>query len=90
MARYAHEDRNGEQLAIGLGWFSIALGLAEVAAPGRVARLIGLPEDATTRSTLRGLGAREIANGIAILSEPDNSKWVWARVGGDVMDLSLL
>ena len=37
MARYAHEDWNGEQLAIGLGWFSIALGLAEVAAPGRVA-----------------------------------------------------
>ena len=33
---------NEEQLARGLGWFSIGLGLAEVVAPGGAAKLIGL------------------------------------------------
>lgn len=37
-----HEHGAGERLARGLGWFSIGLGLAEVAAPEAVARAIGI------------------------------------------------
>ena len=33
---------------------------------------------------------REVASGLGILSQPHPEGWVWARVGGDVMDLSLL
>jgi uncharacterized membrane protein len=79
-----------EAMALGLGWFSIALGAAEVLAPHSVARLIGIAESETNSSVLRAMGVREIGNGIAILSQPDRASWLWTRVGGDALDLSLL
>jgi uncharacterized membrane protein len=81
---------NAERRSRGLGWFSIALGLAEIAAPRALARMIGVPDDDETRDTLFAVGLREIASGIGILSRPDSAGWLWARVGGDVMDLALL
>lgn len=78
------------QLAQALGWFSIGLGLAELAAPGSVARLIGVPDTDRSRSTLRMLGLRELSSGIGMLSQPHPAGWAWSRVAGDVMDLSLL
>ena len=72
MQRYDIEQSRGEQLAVGLGWFSIGLGLAELTAPDAVARFIGLRDDSTTTSVLRAYGAREIGNGLAILMQPDN------------------
>jgi uncharacterized membrane protein len=90
MQPYENEQSRGEQLAVGLGWFSIGLGLAELAAPDAVARFIGLRDDATTTSVLRAYGGREIGNGLAILMQPDNPTWLWSRVGGDVLDLASL
>jgi len=90
MQRYENEQSGGEQLAVGLGWFSIGLGLAELAAPDAVARFIGLRDDSTTTSVLRAYGVREIGNGVAILMQPDNPAWLWSRVGGDVLDLASL
>lgn len=84
------KDDSTQRLAEGLGWFSIALGLAEVAAPGSVARLIGLRPDSATVSTLRAFGLREIGSGIAILNDPRRSGRVWSRVGGDALDLAYL
>jgi uncharacterized membrane protein len=81
---------NGERLAQGLGWFSLGLGLAQIAAPGGVARLIGVPDDDENRQMMRAVGMREVASGLGILSQPRPEEWVWARVGGDAMDLSLL
>ena len=81
---------NGERLAQGLGWFSLGLGLAQIAAPGEMARLIGVPDDDENRQMMRAVGMREVASGLGILSQPHPEGWVWARVGGDVMDLSLL
>ncbi len=86
----AYEGRPGEQLAIGLGWFSIALGIAELAAPHSVARFIGVPPDSTTVSVLRSYGAREVGNGLAILAQPDRAAWMWSRVAGDALDLATL
>lgn len=83
------EERT-ERRAKGLGWFSIGLGLAELAAPGTVARLIGVNDDEETRNTLFALGLREITSGIGILTKPRTAGWVWTRVGGDLMDLALL
>jgi uncharacterized membrane protein len=77
-------------LANGLGWFSIGLGLAEVAAPGRVAELIGLRDDDLTRKVLRAYGMREITSGVGILSQRNPAQWVWSRVAGDVLDLASL
>lgn len=79
----------GDGLAKGLGWFSIGLGLAEMASPQAVAQLVGIDDGDRTRAVIRGYGAREIANGLAILAQPD-AKWLWTRVAGDVVDLSSL
>lgn len=70
-----------------LGWFSIGLGLAEIAAPGKLAALIGV-ENKPGLFRLIGLG--EIGSGIAILSQSRLSGGVWSRVAGDVLDLALL
>jgi uncharacterized membrane protein len=80
------------QLATGLGWFSIGLGLAQLAAPRQVAQLIGVEDTDESQSLLRAIGVREIVSGLGILTQPAGrrSDWVKARVGGDVMDLALL
>lgn len=72
------------QLARGLGWFSIGLGLAELLAPDTLARMVGArPHTATVRAC----GAREVAVGIGLLSGRGTSEWMWARVAGDAVDL---
>ena len=80
----------GDLLSEGLAWFSIGLGVAEVAAPGSVARFIGVRDDEDNRAVLRTCGVREIASGIGILAQPQRTSALWARVAGDVMDLFLL
>ncbi len=88
MAREQHVAP--QQLANGLGWFSIGLGLAQIARPNLVANLIGVTSDRKTRTVLRLYGARELAAGFGILSQSRPSGWLWARVAGDVVDLSSL
>jgi uncharacterized membrane protein len=86
-----HDDRQrrrAEQLSLGLGYFSIGLGLAELLAPRAVARWIGMPS--ASPAVLQAFGARELGAGIAILIDPGRSTWLWSRVGGDAVDLSYL
>jgi uncharacterized membrane protein len=81
---------NAERAARGLGWFSIGLGLAQITAPRRVARMIGVDDDEANRDTLLAIGVRELASGVGILTRERPIGPVWTRVGGDVMDLALL
>lgn len=83
-------NRDIERLARGLGWFSLGLGLAQIAAPGKVARIVGMPGDDKQRNVIRAVGVREIASGIGILTQAKPTSWLWTRVGGDAMDLALL
>src|SRR4051794_12971277 len=76
-----------EQVANGLGWFSIGLGLAELLAPGTMCRIVGAKE--RHGGLMRFLGLREIGAGIVILSGA-RAAGCWSRVAGDLMDLSLL
>jgi uncharacterized membrane protein len=71
-----------------LGWLSLGLGAAELAAPRLLARVIGIP--GKHRLVLRLLGLREIASGLGILSGLRSGFWVRSRVWGDMMDLALL
>ncbi|WP_433782656.1 SRPBCC family protein [Actinomycetospora sp. CA-101289] len=76
-------------LAKGLGVLSLALGSAELAAPGAVARLAGIRENGPAVRTVTAMyGARELAHGAGILSGRRTAVWVWSRVAGDVLDLA--
>jgi uncharacterized membrane protein len=78
------------KLARFLGWFSLVLGGAQVAAPGFVARLIGIRDDSRSRGWMRVVGVRELLAAAGILSRRRPIGWVSARVAGDAMDLALL
>src|SRR5581483_11243269 len=81
---------SAETLATALGWFSVGLGLAQIVAPGGVARLIGAEPDEGTTRLMRAFGLRELSSGIGILSNRKTETWVRARVAGDAMDLAML
>src|SRR3954453_19119337 len=81
---------NAKQVGLGLGIFSIALGLAEVAAPGRLARWLGVGGSGTARKILFAFGLRELAAGGMLLRGPAVSTNVWNRVIGDVIDAGAL
>jgi uncharacterized membrane protein len=81
--------RHSDALIRGLGWFSIALGVAEFVAPGAVAKLVGMRR-VRNPTVIRLLGLREMAGGVGILTAHAPAPWLWARVAGDVMDLALL
>lgn len=78
-----------KKLGFGLGLFSIGLGLVEAAAPGRLARWLGV-EGKTAKTTVRLFGARELLAGAMLLRGPAVSTNVWNRVVGDAMDLGAL
>lgn len=81
-------EQGNEKLAQALGWFSLALGAAELFAPNGTARLIGVRPKP---NLFRILGVREIASGIGILTSGRKpAAAMWSRVAGDAMDLSLL
>ena len=74
-------------VARALGWFSVALGVAQLAAPRHVSRMIGVRG---RPMLVRALGMRELASGVAILAQRRPTGGLWSRVGGDLMDLALL
>lgn len=90
MARRGNAGVASEQLATGIGWFSVGLGVAELLAPRAVARGIGVRGRSTSQNLTRFCGLRELAAGVGILSERRPAAWMWSRVAGDVMDLALL
>jgi hypothetical protein len=78
---------NAMSLARGLGWFSVALGTAELLGGRRMARSLGM-EHRTPLFRLFGL--RELLVGFGILAKPTSPALLWARVGGDALDLAAL
>ncbi|HEY9515763.1 MAG TPA: SRPBCC family protein [Gemmatimonadaceae bacterium] len=81
---------NRGRLANALGWLGVGIGVAQIAAPGAVARLVGVDGSKRNRTLMRALGAREIAAGVGVLSTARPARWMWARTAGDAVDLSLL
>lgn len=75
-----------DRLARNLGWFSIGLGLAELIAPGRIGRAVGLDN---RQGLLRAYGGRELLAGVGALSM-NPTPAIWSRVAGDVLDLGTL
>jgi hypothetical protein len=73
-------------VARGLGWLSIGLGLNDFLGRGKVAQLTGIGNT----SLIGAYGLREIVTGLGLILARDPSPWVWARVGGDALDLGTL
>jgi hypothetical protein len=78
-----------KKVGLGLGFFSIGLGLVEVAAPGRLSRWLGVGNKGA-RTIIGLFGARELLAGAMLLRGPAVSTNVWNRVFGDGMDLAAL
>jgi len=75
-----------DRLARALGWFSFALGAAELAAPRRIAGALGLEGK---ERLVRAYGVREMAAGIPTLSY-DKHVGLISRIVGDVVDIATL
>ncbi|AUW57207.1 hypothetical protein C1T17_02985 [Sphingobium sp. SCG-1] len=75
-----------ERLARFLGWFSVGLGVAELVAPGRITRALGMEGK---EGLVRAYGVRELAAGVPTLSLDPKAGLV-SRVLGDGLDLATL
>lgn len=82
------QDRDG--LARFLGWFSIGLGTAQLAAPRALCKLVGADGKGNAPWLMRAMGAREVLQGSGILTRARPTGWVWSRVVGDALDLGAL
>lgn len=74
----------------GLGWFSVALGAAELIFPKTLSRWIGANPDGAAPVIMRLVGIRELAVGASVLLQPRRPLPLWARVAGDAVDLALV
>jgi uncharacterized membrane protein len=80
----------GAALTRALGWVSLGLGAAQLAAPRALSRLTGLDGSERARALMPVMGAREISHGAGLIRGQQPSRWIWTRVAGDAMDLALL
>jgi uncharacterized membrane protein len=78
------------KLSAGLGWFSLGLGAAQLAVPGKVNALIGVRDTDRARLLQRLFGAQEVSMGMGIFSVPRRDMLVWTRVAGDAIHISLM
>jgi hypothetical protein len=80
-----------QNLAKALGALSVVIGAFELAAPGLIARWLGMRAQ---QPLIRGYGGREFATGAGILATagrlPAARGFVWARVAGDATDMATL
>jgi uncharacterized membrane protein len=85
-ARQDEVQRRGRRL----GWMSLGLGVAQLAAPDMVRRISGVHDSATSRAVVPLVGARELVHAAGLLTSRRKGVWAWTRVAGDAMDLASL
>ncbi len=82
-----HRATGSDRMARRLGVVSLALGFVEVAGARPLARMLGIRGQ---ENFIRMCGAREIMQGVGILTARDPTPWIWARVAGDMLDIGTL
>ena len=73
-----------------LGWVSLGLGVAQVAAPNVVRRLSGVDDSPRSKAVVPLVGTRELVHAAGLLTSRRTGGWVWTRVAGDAMDIASL
>ncbi|WP_437057766.1 SRPBCC family protein [Streptomyces sp. enrichment culture] len=63
--------------------------MPQVVAPAGFARAVGVEDTSRHRSVTTAVGVRELAAATGLLGRP-HPVWLWGRVGGDLMDLTML
>lgn len=76
------------QVSFMLGQNAIGLGLWGLFAPGSVNSFLGLTN--SPEITRLAFGAREMATGVTLASDPTRASVLWARVAGDAFDIAVL
>lgn len=71
------------------GLSALAIGATHLARPQQIAQLAGL-DDPLAPNLIRASGGAELVIAAGLLTRPRPSGWKWAKVGHDVVDLSLL
>ncbi|MCP2347570.1 SRPBCC family protein [Nonomuraea roseoviolacea] len=79
-----------DRFARALGWTSLMLGTAHLAAPKAVARLCGVDDAPGATTVARLVGGRELLHAALLLGAKNPAQWAWTRVAGDTMDLGVL
>ncbi len=89
LSRHAYDlpPHRGRQLAQGLGWFSIGLGLAEILAPHALTRALGMRG---AEPLVQAYGVREVVTGLGILGSDQPRPWLVGRLAGDGLDVATL
>ena len=78
-----------DPLTRGLGVASAALGIPQVTRPAGFARSLGIGDAPRHRAVTELVGVRELTAAAGLLGRP-HPAWLWARVAGDAMDLTLV
>jgi hypothetical protein len=78
------------RLAKFLGIFSFGLGVAQLAIPDRINKLIGVKDTQKTRAIQRAVGVQELTAAQGIFSFSPPTPVLWTRVAGDLLHLGLL
>ncbi|WP_296600041.1 hypothetical protein [Phenylobacterium sp.] len=76
------------QVSFALGQNALGLGLWGLFAPKGVNSFLGLTNSPQATQVL--FGARELATGMVLFSDPTRASALWARVAGDAFDIALL
>ncbi|MEU8398300.1 SRPBCC family protein [Nonomuraea sp. NPDC048892] len=79
-----------DKLARALGWTSLGLGVAQLAAPRVVTRLCGVDDAPGATTAARLVGGRELLHAALLLGARNPAQWAWTRAAGDMMDLGVL
>ncbi|MFD1332106.1 hypothetical protein ACFQ4O_08860 [Methylopila musalis] len=80
--------REAETITNALGWVTLGLAAVELAAPGALARSVGLKQN---HQFLKGLGVREVGSRAGLFGwRRARPLVIWARVAGDALDLAAL
>jgi uncharacterized membrane protein len=78
-----------DPLTQGLGWLSLGLAVPPMLRPGGFVEALGLDDTPGRRAAAEFVGLRELGSAAALLGFYSPAG-LWARVGGDIMDLAML